>query len=160
VYPQSITSSLCIDPSNAIILYVATEDGVYKSSDGGASWIAANAGLPKNVATLAIDPIDPATLYAGTFGAVFKTKDAGTSWSAVSQGLPADRGIYTLAIDPAGTIYAGTIGAGVFKSADGGVDWEPTGDAPVVAAGQSTSARRRNLSDLATLRPHAGAVRQ
>ena len=42
-------------------------DGVFKSTDAGATWSAANAGLPNtSVDALAIDPITPQTLYAGT----------------------------------------------------------------------------------------------
>ena len=41
--------------------------GVFKSTDSGAHWTAANTGLPAdtNINTLAIDPQTPATIYAG-----------------------------------------------------------------------------------------------
>ena len=43
--------------------------GVFKSTNGGATWSAVNTGLTNtDVYTLAIDPITPTTLYAGTWG--------------------------------------------------------------------------------------------
>jgi photosystem II stability/assembly factor-like uncharacterized protein len=78
-------------------------------------------------------------MYAGTPVGIFKTTDAGANWSAVNAGLPSDTNghlyICTLAIDPQTpsiiyAIYAVTSadvgfwgGGGVFKSADGGVNW-------------------------------------
>ena len=42
---------------------------MFKSTDGGATWNALNAGLTNPVVTaLAIDPAMPTTLYAGTIG--------------------------------------------------------------------------------------------
>jgi hypothetical protein len=51
-------------------LYAGTEfDGVFKSTDGGATWSAVNTGLTNtDVRALAIHPTTPATLYAGTYG--------------------------------------------------------------------------------------------
>ena len=41
--------------------------GVFKSTNGGANWSAANTGLTNtDVRALAIDPATPTTLYAGT----------------------------------------------------------------------------------------------
>ncbi len=43
---------------------------MYKSTNGGASWTAFNAGMPSGniVQSLAIDPSRPTTVYAGTDG--------------------------------------------------------------------------------------------
>jgi len=62
------------DPSAPATLYAGTGGGVFKSSNGGQSWTAVNAGLTNTyVITLAIDPSAPATLYAGTnSGGVFR----------------------------------------------------------------------------------------
>ena len=125
---------LVIQPAraNPSAIYAATDNGVFKSTDGGASWTAANAGLAGIVVvSLAIDPSNPATLYAGTAGSrVFKTTNGGQSWTAASSGLD-DTIILSLAIDPANsnTIYCGTAtsaffpGSGVFKSTDGAQSW-------------------------------------
>ena len=93
-------------------LYAGTW-GVYKSTDSGGTWAAANTGLTDlDVQALAINPSTPATLYAGTWnGGVFKSTNSGGTWAAVNTGLP-NRTVYALAIDPSmlGTLYAGTWG--------------------------------------------------
>src|SRR6266498_1220125 len=132
---------LVADPSHAATLYAGTDRGVYRSVDAGASWRAANAGLPAfRVQTIAIDPTSPATLYAGTLTpdgvasvGIFKSTDAGTSWTAINEGLvdplagfaPLD--VEALAINPRNpqTILAGTRFLEIFKSTDGGATWKP-----------------------------------
>jgi len=82
--------ALAIDPITSTTLYAGTEvRGVYKSSDSGSTWTAANNGLTEvNVQALAIDPVNNTTLYAGTNGGgVFKSTDGGDAWSAVNNGL-------------------------------------------------------------------------
>lgn len=139
--------ALAIDPQTPATLYAVTQaSGVYKSLDGGAHWTAANQGIDGvggfpptlGVVTLAIDPQNPATLYAGrTSGlGVFKSTDGGGQWSAASNGLPEGNPgglgevVRALAIDPQtpGTLYAGTFQSGVYKSTDGGNQWDATND--------------------------------
>jgi photosystem II stability/assembly factor-like uncharacterized protein len=76
--------------------------GVFKSTDGGTNWSAANTGLTnKRVRALAIDPTAPNTLYAGTYGGgVFKSTDGGTSWSSANSGLTNLYCFWVLAIEP------------------------------------------------------------
>ena len=72
--------ALAIDPVAPATLYAGTDSGgVFKSTNGGESWTAVNAGLTNTtVLALAIDPSAPATLYAGTFGGgVFKSSNGG-----------------------------------------------------------------------------------
>lgn len=130
------TLALATDPVNPSTLYAGTYDGVFKSTDGGASWNPANIGLPPtdpegyyaSVDGLAIDPQNPSTLYAvanppNAQGEVlFKSIDGGANWRQAGSGLPASD--FTLSIDPQNTrtLYAGT-GKGVFKSTNGGMDW-------------------------------------
>lgn len=80
--------SLAIAPNDANTLYAGTGGfvgggrGVYKSTDGGQSWTAANAGmLDLRITALAIDPLNPQTLYAGSSnGDILKSTDGGASW--------------------------------------------------------------------------------
>jgi len=70
------------------MLYAGTYGGVFKSTDSGGTWAAANTGLTNlSVRALAINPSTPAMLYAGTFGGVFKSTDSGGTWAAASTGL-------------------------------------------------------------------------
>jgi photosystem II stability/assembly factor-like uncharacterized protein len=126
-------SSLAIDPQNPATLYAAIRDGyssvqtgVFKSTDGGATWSAANIGLPSPPAIeqLVIDPLTPTTLYAvSSAGGIYKSTDGGGTWS----GLP-NAGIYRMAIDPRTptTLYASR-SDGIYKSTDGGGSWAITG---------------------------------
>src|SRR5260221_630532 len=86
---------LVADPTRPSTLYSGTDQGVFKSDDGGVTWRAATAGIPPNrVQTIAIDPTAPATLYAGTLTpdgeasvGIFKSTDAGASWTPINNGL-------------------------------------------------------------------------
>jgi photosystem II stability/assembly factor-like uncharacterized protein len=127
--------SLLIDPQNAAILYAGTSHGVLKSTDGGATWTGANAGLPQGFPTwaqvLAIDPANSSVIYVWKWNGLFKSTDGGQNWNALNarfyplQGVPAtlpNLEIQKLVIDPAhsSTMYAGP---GLFKSTDGGSTW-------------------------------------
>ena len=105
-------SALAIDPTTPTTLYAGTQGGgVFKSTNGGASWSAVNTGLvASHVFALVIDPTTPTTLYAGTDVGVFKSTNGGGSWSAVNTGLTDFAFVSALAIDPmtATTLYAGT----------------------------------------------------
>src|SRR5262245_28012227 len=66
--------ALAIDPQNPKILYAITPGGLFKSTDGAATWRLSNSGLPFGLsyamASLAIDPQTPSTIYAGFHGAL------------------------------------------------------------------------------------------
>lgn len=80
-------SSIAINPQNSQYVYVGTYDhnyhdrssgrGVFKSSDGGNSWLQINNGLGILYTTvITIDPLNPNKLYLGTGGnGVFETND-------------------------------------------------------------------------------------
>ena len=134
-------SALVIDPTSPDVVYAGIEGcsagcsapaGVFKSTDGGKTWTASNAGLADDlqVVALAIEPADSRVLYAATrFNGIFKTTNAGVSWISVN---PAPTGTmfaivhFALAVDPAnpGTVYAGTYD-GVLRTTDGGTTWMP-----------------------------------
>lgn len=121
--------SLAIDPLTPTTLYAGVYGdggGVFKTTDGGWSWNAANKGLTSVIVqSLVIDPKTPTTVYAGTGNSgVFKSTDGGGTWSKSNIGLK-NSTVAALAIDPTTptTLYAGTSGGGVFKSVDGGANW-------------------------------------
>ena len=142
--------TLVIDPVNTSNLYAAASPyvpmggGIYKSTDGGASWNALT-GLPSkaSISTLAVDPAAPLTIYAigslppdpsgppgPSIPALFKSVDGGASWNTLSSGLPAGAGLGSLTIGTSSAIYAigslrapGPPGQTLFKSTDGGVSF-------------------------------------
>jgi photosystem II stability/assembly factor-like uncharacterized protein len=62
--------------------------GVYKTVDGGLSWLPVNSGLVNmQVESLLIDSQNPNILYAGTLGGIFNTEDGGESWFSVGEGI-------------------------------------------------------------------------
>jgi hypothetical protein len=72
------------DPGKPTTLYASVVNrGLFKSSDGGASWEAINSGLPEpEIESLAIDPENSMVLYAGTHNkGVFISKDGGKTWN-------------------------------------------------------------------------------
>ena len=170
--------ALAIDPSNPAIVYAGTGTGtftaagIFKTTDGGATWTATNTGLPDvfTVHALAIDPSNPAIVYAGTGtgtpGGVFKTIDGGASWTASSTGLPDFPYVDTLAIDPSdpATLYAGTEGAGVFKSTDAGATWQPTAavleaaEPPIVVDPAEPAVNEGGVVNNASFAPSPAAV--
>ena len=133
--------SLAVDPTDANVVYLGTGwrpfhgNGVYKSTDGGATWAAANRGmLDYSITALAVDPANPQTVYAGTFdGELFKSADGGETWSDLTDNLPGDEysrsSIQDIAIDPAApeTVYLLCERAGVLVSYDGGARWQLLG---------------------------------
>ncbi|MBJ6724765.1 putative Ig domain-containing protein [Geomesophilobacter sediminis] len=119
-------SAIAIDPQHSQNVYAATGNGgLFKSTDGGATWNVAKSGLSgANIDSIAIDPADSQTIYLGSWAGVFKSTNGGATWNLVNRGTPTSTIIYTVAIDPQNnhTIYAGT-GNGVLKSIDGGDNW-------------------------------------
>jgi photosystem II stability/assembly factor-like uncharacterized protein len=91
-----------VDPASSSTLYVGTiQNGVYKSSNGGASWATINSGLANlHVQALAINPTAPSTIYAGTTnGGAYKTVNGGSRWDPINTGLAASS-VAAFAIDP------------------------------------------------------------
>ncbi len=96
-------TSLAIDPGNPDILYASSyqrrrhvgvligggpESAIYKTSDGGETWIKLTQGLPavdKGRIALAVSPQNPAIVYAlitaaGEESGFFSSEDRGTTW--------------------------------------------------------------------------------
>ncbi|MBP7867813.1 MAG: hypothetical protein KA419_17930 [Acidobacteria bacterium] len=107
------------------VVYVATFNGVFKTTNRGENWAQTGTALQgKFVQCLAVTPSAPVAIYAGTMSdKVFKSVDAGVTWVPASTGIP-DGPIGTLVVDPAApqTLYA-TSGPFVYKSVDGGGNW-------------------------------------
>jgi hypothetical protein len=87
-------------------LLAATDDGVFRSTNNGATWSPANAGLPANTVVRALI-VDRATLFAGTQGAgVFRSNDHGGHWLRVGTAPAGSHAVTALAVR--GTqLYAG-----------------------------------------------------
>src|SRR5882762_4679096 len=123
-----LISALVIDPLTPTTLYAGTPGGMFKSTDGGATWSAS--ALVNTISALAIDPLTPNILYAAVSGGIFKSTDGGVTWDR-SGDLPGG----VLVFDPLNptTLYAGGVGTSndtpgdLYKSTDGGASWSPFG---------------------------------
>jgi photosystem II stability/assembly factor-like uncharacterized protein len=110
---------------------------LFRSDDGGDSWVDVSAGLPAGLEVTAIapDPVAPevvlvslaSLVHESPLGTVVRSEDAGQTWTAASRGLP-DTQVTDLARSADGsTLFAATYDAGVFQSTDGGDSWLPAG---------------------------------
>lgn len=139
---RASVTALAVDPARPHIVYAGTRrSGLFKSVDGGATWVFAGRGLGvPEVTALAIDPTAPQTVYAATNGSgVFRSTDGGASWSKIWNGVPSpftpSGATYALAVDPKrpSTLYAGT-DAGFYRSTNGGATWSRSGSFGTVLA--------------------------
>jgi len=152
--------AIIIDPRDSDVVYVASqgplfapggERGLFKTTDGGASWEAIlTISEDTGVNEVVFDPHDPDTLYAtayqrrrrvgqliggGPESGIYKSTNGGDDWDELTDGIPdGDMGRIALAIDgrtrPA-TLYA-LIAAqgdatGLYRSTDEGDNFERIG---------------------------------
>src|SRR6185436_17833595 len=127
-------SALAVDPSDARTVYaglgVLQQEGatsLYKTVDGGASWLPLSGVSGQQVSDIAVDPHDPSRLLVAGTTRLFRSVDGGATWDR--PGLPAGGPLAPLcenvAFDPStpGIAYAAVGNRGFLKSVDGGVTW-------------------------------------
>lgn len=130
-----------INPQNNNILYAATSEGIYKTTNSGGNWF--QVLNYKMVMDLMINPVNPNILYASIGNltnnaptplnerGIFKSTNAGQNWFKLSGGLPSDWSgkanldMYKWNPD---IIYASicndvTSYVGFYKSTNGGLNW-------------------------------------
>ncbi len=157
--PCSSIGATAVHPSDPNFVWVGTGEpqnrqsspygcGVFRSTDGGKTWLDLGLEETRHVGRIKLHPMDPAVAYVAAVGdlfapneqrGVFRTTDGGASWERV---LFVDE--HTGAIDlvmhptnPAVLIAAmyqrrrtpfgfagGGPGSGIYRSRDGGDSWE------------------------------------
>ncbi|MGB8191008.1 MAG: hypothetical protein WCF67_03770, partial [Chitinophagaceae bacterium] len=147
-----------IDPKNPDIVYAALwagrqgpwengawngpESGLFKSTDGGSTWMKLTNGLPTTQQGLSrigfgIAPSDPNRIYASVDAAgqsgIYRSDDAGASWNRIqTDGRLFGRGtdFAEIKVDPknADIVYSANVVA--WKSTDGGKNWSAFRGAP------------------------------
>jgi hypothetical protein len=131
-------------PGNPDTFYFgAVAGGVWKTTDGGATWAPLTDGTPiSSVGAIAVAPSNPNIIYVGTGEAaprgditygdgVYKSVDGGKTWS--HSGLADSRQIGALIVDPGnpdivlvaafGHAFGANTERGVFRTTDGGRSW-------------------------------------
>jgi photosystem II stability/assembly factor-like uncharacterized protein len=151
---------ITIDPRNSDVVYVASqgplwrsggERGVYKTTDGGATWERVlHVSDDTGVNEVHMDPRNPDVLYASSYqrrrhvytlvdggpeSAIYKSTDAGATWRKLTEGLPkVDMGKIGLAVSPANSDYIYAVieaqrdKSGTFRSTDRGESWTKMSD--------------------------------
>ena len=149
VKEQVVVARIIAHPSNSTTLWTATNKGIYKSTDAGATWSKKQGGA---FIDMKMKPGDVTILYASTsvFGTpypqIYKSIDSGENWSIVKQFTFEEYRI-DLAVTPADptvvyavvtmTDYSGgytDYGAlyGIFKSTDSGTTFPQVYDGTAV----------------------------
>jgi photosystem II stability/assembly factor-like uncharacterized protein len=136
---------VAIDPNDTDTIYVGTSGrvtrqapaGLYKSTDGGASFIRLGSRYPADntgnanrffsqwISVVIVDPANSRVVYLASTSGVFRSTDGGQNWT---QGAGAFGDARTLVLDttsPAGArvLYAGINSQGVYRSTNGGQNW-------------------------------------
>ena len=112
---------------NATICVGTLGQGIWRSSDGGATWLRVRHGLYSEsaVRALAVHPSDARIMYCGADSGVYRSEDSGEHWERLDSPMN-EIPIWALAIDPVdpNIIFAGTRPAALFRSTDGGQHWD------------------------------------
>ncbi|MCW3990738.1 MAG: YCF48-related protein [Candidatus Bathyarchaeota archaeon] len=137
--PTVSIASITIDPTDTDNVYIAdrTQAILYGSDDGGQTFEEVfDAGpMYSRLMKVKLDPGDPGTIYVSAFrhnaimGSLFRIRDGETS--DITGSIP--RAIIDIAIDPGDpeTIYVSLHGENVYKTEDGGENWENLENLPL-----------------------------
>jgi photosystem II stability/assembly factor-like uncharacterized protein len=158
--PTGSIGDVVVSPSNPNVIYVGSGeglqrpdlsvgDGVYKSTDGGKTWINTGLKTTQQIGGLAIDPKNENRVFAAALGhpyganeerGVYRTLDGGKNWERVLY-KDENTGAVQVTIDPNNSniiyadLWAARLGpwengawngkeSGLFKSTDGGTTWK------------------------------------
>lgn len=133
-------TSIAAAPSDASVIYAATDAGIWKSGDAGSTWKLLS-GLPSAPVAVSVDAGSSSLVYALTVGGIFVSTDGGTSWRLSNNGIQTsdifNRGQQQMRIaaNPykAGTVFVltghddGNIRSNIYRSTDAGNTWVPLG---------------------------------
>ena len=129
--------TIVLDPVDLRRMYVAiSAAGVFRTTDGGASWHHANQGTRTNfmpdqpptypefgqcVHKVVLNPSEPRRLYQQNHCGVYRSDNGGDQWTEITEGLPSDWG-FGISVHPhdANTIW-------VCPGTNGYKHWVPDG---------------------------------
>ena len=125
-----------------------TTEGVFVSTNAGASWAPAGSGLYGGIFAMASDPSTPGTLYVSNGGHLYKSTDGAASWTRIDSGFPSNSVIWAVTVDPTDPqrVYAAAKST-IERSTDGGATWTAATASPVQPSGYSISGLLVDKSD-------------
>lgn len=123
-----VTRRILMDPDNHSILYVATNGGIYKTTNGGTNW---SRIFTSDTYDMEFKPNDSDVIYAATYSEIYKTNNAGSNWTKKTDGLPTsdiNRIALGVSADNSTVVYAeygdGSSGhKGFYRSTNSGEVW-------------------------------------
>jgi photosystem II stability/assembly factor-like uncharacterized protein len=170
--PENVEArAFAVHPKQPDVIFAGTQDGPYRSTDGGQRW--ERTGFPERGAvvwSLAFHPTRPEVMYAGLAPVgLYRSENGGDTWTrlpgAKSPGH-CEMGFPTrttrIAIDPGrpDDVYAALEVSGAIRSADGGETWTDI-SAPLIKLADQPHLKSRigsNIDSEGMLDSHAIAV--
>jgi len=129
---------ILIDPNNPNVLIVATSNGIYRSVDGGNTFVNT---FSISITSMEFHPTNSDVIYGGSKGStsIYKSSDNGISWNQAGIGLPSQSDVVRACVgvtaDNPSVVYALFGGNnngfyGVYKSTDEGQTWTQQANSP------------------------------
>ncbi|HET9795535.1 MAG TPA: hypothetical protein VFS34_13865 [Thermoanaerobaculia bacterium] len=134
--PHTDIDSILVDPTQPATVVAGTGNGLYRSTDHGASWHPAAGGPPGNSGDKDQTPYglsaatfgNVPTLYAAShFGGLFASTDHGATWTRIDHDLAAF-GPYAFVFDTSAGVAYAALDGDFGHSLDGGVTWSIAND--------------------------------
>lgn len=157
--PSLSMGAVAVDPTNDNVVYAGTGEanssgdsydgvGMFKSTDGGASWFSIGLEQTRHIGKIIIDPSNPNVIYVAAMGTlytgntargVYKSTDGGGTWNRVLF-VNDTTGVVDLAINPQNTsillaaawqrrrgpegrLYVGGVNTGIYRTTNAGASW-------------------------------------
>jgi photosystem II stability/assembly factor-like uncharacterized protein len=118
--------TLAAVPGQRDAFFAVTDDGLYRTRNGGGSWQLVNDDPFGAVSpwTIAVDPVDPLRVYRASGQGIFASADGGTTFIPANAGLPG-LAMHAVAAGGDAALVASPLFGGVLASSDGGQTWQP-----------------------------------
>lgn len=106
------------DPRDAQLVIVGTNQYIFRSTNGGRTWVRRGGGLPSgDFTSVVISPTNPDEVLASEYskGGVYRSTDKGYIWERIDVELPSNR-VWTITFDPfeRDRAYVGSFSSGVY----------------------------------------------
>lgn len=115
-------NQLEFDPTDPSIVYAASDNGLFRSSDAGQHWAAAKELLGTSAIDVAVAPGDPRKVFVSTAYGLFGSVDRGVTWRVVHRFAS-----FEVAASSDGAVVYSVSTNGLLRSQDGGATFGNAG---------------------------------